>query len=451
MRRAMVVVVVALMTICLINWGALAIELSELDLEGKPLTLEQAVAIAIEWNPTTQLARQEAKAAQDRVRQAKAAWYPRLDLGVNYTWVSDLPSFAGISLGRKENITSSLTTSQAVYTGGAIPGQIRYANADLVGTLAGVSQADQQIAYRVKQAYYGVLTAIQGVQVAKDTLKAAQEHERVARAHFQAGTAPKFDVLQAEVQVADSQQVLIRAENAVKLTMSALSNALGVETPELVNLATPLVEPTPKPAEVSPLPQLDELLERAMEYRPEMAQSQTEKGKRGAGIKLAKSQLLPAISLTGTYQRYQHTSLTQLHGWTVMAVASFNLFDGGSNRAQVSEARTRLQQAETSETLLKQLIDFEVRQAYLNVIASQEQIAATAKAVEAATEAHRIAGVRYQVGVGTGVEMLDAQAALTHAKTTYNQAVYDYNLAQAQLELAVGEPLSDLLALKQGS
>ena len=127
-------------------------------------------------------------------------------------------------------------------------------------------------------------------------------------------------------------------------------------------------------------------------------------------------------------------------GWTLAVAASMNLFDSGRSRAQIRQAQHTLQQIQAFTEQLRQNVGLEVKQAYLNINTAREQMRSAEAQLTAANEALRIAQVRYQAGVSTTVEVIDAQLARQQAANNYSAAVYNYNLAQAQLSLALGRP-----------
>ncbi|UCH35015.1 MAG: TolC family protein, partial [Armatimonadota bacterium] len=188
------------------------------------LTLDDAIATALELNPRLHEAEQNLRAARATVVQARAGKSLTANLEVVRTHVSDvaefvLPvpapppeyiSFEQVTFGRKDQTQGTLTVAKPLYTGGAVPAAVRQASAGVSAQSEQLTRVRQSVVNDVKQAYYGVLLAADLVRVAEQTVDAAGEYVRLAQAIFDAGTAPRFDVLRAETRLAESEQLLIQ-------------------------------------------------------------------------------------------------------------------------------------------------------------------------------------------------------------------------------------------------
>lgn len=414
--------------------------------QGMPLTLEQAVATAIAANPSLQAARESVDIARDQLSGARAQKGPSVGSSVVYTRVDRVPSISTFvpsptsplgfelrtfSLGKEENVDAQTTFGLPVYSGGALSAGIRAARHGVVAAKAAAARSEQQVAYAVRQAYYGVLTAMDATTVARQALAAAEEQLRVARAFVQAGTAPQFDVLRAEARTAEARQQVTLGANGESIARAALNNAMGVPQEWTFNLTTPLRrEPTAK--------DLEQLQQAALAARPDLAQFRANEQALRQGIVAARASRLPSVGLSWTLSAPVNETTFAVGGWTLAIAANFNLFDSGRTRARIRESQDRLQQIQAFTNQLRQAVTFEVKQAYLNLNTAQEQLVTAAAELRAADEALRIAQVRYQAGISTTVEVIDAQVARQSAANSYNAATYNYNLALAQLDLALG-------------
>jgi len=407
------------------------------------LSLEEAIEVALQYNPGVGVAEQGVWVSRGQLTQALSALQPRLDVSAQRSTPVNLPPFSFQSPGT--TYATNFTLSQAIYTGGSAQKGAAAAGDLLRGSQAAYQRTRQQIAFAVRQTYYGVLTAEQAVKVAQDVVSSAQEHLRVAKLRYQAGVAPQYDVLAAEARVARVEQELISAGAGRATAWASLSTVLGVAIPAGTKLSTP---PSVAPAEVG----LAELTEEALGKRPDL-------GVVAAQVAAAKGQLLiaraarqPTISGSISYTVLPKTTIpgeqfglepgselvvSQSSG-TVALAAYWSLFNGGLVTGQIRTAEARQREAEQMLESLKLQIGLEVRQAYFALEAARAQLLAAQKEVDQAREAHRIATLRYQEGVGTSVEILDADATLEGARTRLNQATYGLNLAVAQLDLAVG-------------
>jgi outer membrane protein TolC len=394
----------------------------------EPLSLEQAVTTALTLSPLLYQAEQQLLAARDGVTQARAAGSVTAEIGVTHTRISEVSAFTS-----KDNTNGTVTVAKPLYTGGRIPAATRQARAGADATQAELQRARQTVTYDVKRAYYGALVAADFVAVAEGALASAREHLRVAQAGQDAGVAPRFDVLRAKARVAQSEQALIEARNGLNLARAALSNVMGVGQDREFALTTPLAEPTDT-ADLD----LAALTSRAQEARPEVHQTQALIEAAGAGVSLARSAKHPTLGVAWVYSRVLETSAFQVSNWTLALTAGLNIFDGRQTSAAVSRARHERERARGLLEQVRQGIALQVRQAYLDLDSARERIAAATTGVTEAEEAHRVAGLRYQAGVGISVEVIDAEVAVASAGNDYARAVYDYNVAAAQLEYAVG-------------
>jgi len=407
------------------------------------LSLDQAVAIALEYNPQVTVAEQGVWVDRGLLLQALSFLMPRVQVSANRVTPVDLPPFSFQKRGTTYSTDFSLT--QKIYTGGSVQKGVEAARKVLQGAEQAFQRARQQVAFSVRQSYYAVLTSEEAVRVAQDVVSSAQEHQRVARLRYEAGVAPQYDVLAAEARVARVEQERISAQSGRDTAWASLATVLGVTVPGGTKLSTPL------PMEVAPSG-LADLITEALAQRPDLKIAL-------AGVAVAKAQvaiaraarqptitgsinwnLQPKVTIPGEQLgRAAGSSLVVSQNQGSVAVsASWDLFTGGFVYGGIRVAEARQRQAEQSVEGLRLQVGLDVKSAYFALQGAQAQLTAARKEVEQAQEAHRIAGLRYQEGVGTSVEILDAEATLEGARTRLNQAAYGLNLAFAQLDLATG-------------
>jgi len=410
------------------------------------LSLEQAVSNGLQYNPTVAEAYQNLNASRALVLQARSARSVTAKLQVVHSRVSEVPSitlpvpapppqlisFETVQFGRLQNTQGTLTIAKPLYTGGKIEAAVRQSRAGEMATDEQLRRTYQTVVERVKGAYYAVLVAADLVKVAQEAAAASREHLRVAQAHFDAGTAPRFDMLRAEAQVAQSEQTVIQTRNGLNLARAALDNAMGLPQGQEYNLTTVFASPQ---GEAAPL---QTLIDQAEKARPEVTQIEAQIEAAAGAIALARSEKRPTLGVAWVYTRVLDTSVFQITSWTLGLQADLTIFNGKQTIAAVAHARSQQESARALLDQVRQGIALQVRQSYLDLNSARERIAAAAKGVTQAEEAFRIAQVRYTAGVSISVEVLDAQAALTVARVSYARAVYDYNVALAQLEFATG-------------
>ncbi len=407
------------------------------------LSVEQAIGIALQYNPTVAIAQEGVWVSRGQVIQALSYLGPRLEVSSQRVTPVNLPPFTFQSRTTTYNTTFSL--SQPLYTAGSLRQGVEAARNVLHGSQATHDRAKQQIAFLVRGNYYAVLTAEEGVKVAEEVVSSAEEHLRVARLRYEAGVAPQYDVLAAEARVARVQQELISARASRDTNWASFSTALGVSLPAGTKLSTP---PRMSVTEAG----LADLTQEALAQRPDIKVARAEVATAKAQVSIARAARKPTVSASIDYSLLPKTTVageqlglppgTELvvsqSSGALSVSANWSLFNAGQVTGEIRAAQARLRQAEQGVEVVRLQVGLDVKTAYLALEATQASLLAAHKETEQAQEAHRIATLRYQEGVGTSVEILDAEANLEGAKTRLNQAIYGLNLAVAQLDLALG-------------
>lgn len=400
------------------------------------LDLEACYRIALERNPQLRAAKEQAEGARARVEQAEAAQgfslnarYTQTRLGpeVSFQPAPGAPRFTVVP-GSRSDATFTL---QRVLYGEALDHSERAARWGYEASRQNEEQVRQEVLLRVRSAYLNLLKAERLWEVAQQSLEQTRAHLKVAQAMFEAGVVARFDVLRAEVEVQNAEERLLQAENGVALAKAALNNAMGLP-PE-----SPL-EVEPLTGELRPTPTYEESLEQAYRQRPELAALKAQWQAAQEQVRAARAGQRPTLLLNANYIRQTSTAFARNFSWNASLVVNWNLFDSGQVRSQVEQAEALVRQLEETMEQVRQGIALEVRQAVLNLETARKRVETTRKAVEQAEEAFRVAQLRYREGAGTSVEMTDAQVALTAARTSAVNALYDYELAWAQWEKAVG-------------
>lgn len=302
-----------------------------------------------------------------------------------------------------------------------------------------LARVRQQLALDVKNGYYNVLRAQAFVRVNEAAVAQSQEQLRVTEAQLRAGVASQFDVLRARTQLQTNQQALINSRNQVAIARNAFANTLGIDPSTPVEIADAPTDAVPAEA-----PALEEgaLITQALTRRPEYLQADVNLLKASKNIRLARRNLEPYVSvgLSGTYNITEPALGRDKSTAAVSVGLTVPLYDGGATRAAVDAARSDERGAQITKDQYVRGIKAEVQQTIIAVRdAFDRSVVANASVVEA-REALRLANVRYRAGVGTQLEVNDAQTALTQAETNQVNAQYDYLAAQARLQRATGQP-----------
>ena len=415
----------------------------------RPLSFAEVATAAAQNNLQLRAAAFDVAVAQAQFAQARGGRLPQVALSGTYTRSQEqagqtlsipnpfgpTPPVITVMLPAPDPtvIVLRVGLQYPLYTGGRAESQIALAEANLHGAKAVFERAAQQIVFAAQQAYLQALLATENVIAAQGALEQADESLRVARARLQAGVAPDFDVLQAEVAVANAEQTMVRTRTSVRNAHAGLDALLNLP------LDTPLAPTdTLEPRPVSGT--LQTAIARALSARPELAEVQARAAAARASIELAASGGRPNVAIGADYA--VSGSASSLNGnWSATLAVTLSLFDGGITRERIREAELRLRQLTTLEAERRQRIELEVRQAWLALEQASAELTAASRGVQQAREAARIAGVRYQAGVGTSLEILSAQSTLAQAEFGLASARFNQNLARIQLFLAAGGSL----------
>ena len=420
----------------------------------KTITLDEALKIALERNPALKVSQDKVEAAQGKLEQAKSASRPQL--GVTGTWTQQgpvttftIPTPEGpqtITLGQARTRTASLNLTQPLDLAGQIRAAKRMARLGLSSAVHDAERTANTLALDVYSAFYGVLRARDAVKVAQDAVEAAKEHLRLAEVSFRAGTAPQFDVIRASVQVENLRQNLVQAQNAERLALANLANVLGLDPTAAVDVAAK--EPTPD-QDARSIPSYEDALRLAYEGRPEIKLAQESVRISEHAVQAAKAQNRPDVALVGAYAYTPDATgfVAVKESWRITANVTIPLDTSGVVRAKVEEALANLKAAQDTLTQAQLGVSLDVRAALIDLQNALERRRTAAANVTQAQEALRLARVRFEAGVATGVEVTDAEVALTQARTNQVNADYDYLVALAKLDKATGALLNKVRAL----
>jgi outer membrane protein len=413
-------------------------------MRGSPLTLEESIEIALEKNPTLKGAQGAIKEAKYRRLGAVSDFLPQVDTQYSYTWLDEAPTFSlppmvpERQVGTRDFYTWQSSVTQPVFTGGALTNNYLLANLGVDMARVEFERTKLDLILNVKEAYYGVLTAEKGVEVAEQTVEQLESNLKMAQAFFDVGMTAKNDLLQVEVSMAQARQYLIKAQNGLEVARAAFNTLLRRDINEDVNLVE-VLEYVPAVVDA------DRLTEEAFQERPELkaAGLGIKSAKRGVG--LAASGLFPQASIVFNYERQGDDYRVNgsryspdADSWSVMGVARWKVWDWGKTVWGVGESKAKVFQAECALEEIMDGVRLDVKQASLSVMEAEKNIQVAETAVSQAEENFRINEERYKGQVATSTDVLDALTLLVQAKTNYYRALSDYNIAKARLARATG-------------
>ena len=446
------------------------LSLSAMAQEPKVLTLEESIEIAKQSNLTVQTAEENLKAAEAQVRAALGGLLPRVTANGNYTYYKDIqksviraeggfgPPIPGggmneiqppsadseanlieLEFGAHHNVQGTVNLTQPIFAWGRYYYGYQAAQLNYQATQRDVDTAYNQLRLDVSEAFYGALVAQEFVRVAQQSVSLVEEQLEIAEASFDAGAATNFDVLRAKVQLANAKSTLIRAENGVRTAKNAYKTVLNIPLIEDVTVKGTLEIPE---NHQMPALNLEELIQQALENRPEVRRTQFSEQAAHKQIDIAKTHRLPDLGLFSNYQISQNERLTEMNRiWSVGFQINIPIFDGFATSAAVQQTESVLKQVQLGGDQVKVGVEFEVRGAYLNLLGAQTLIDVQREAVTQARESVRIANLQFKNGIITTVALTDTQLALTQAEVNRLQAYHDYVVGLSRLEKAVGQTL----------
>lgn len=399
--------------------------------KGDVLSLQQCIQIALKTHPGVMASTGDLEAARSRVGQAKSDFYPQIGLSAGYSRISPAPAAAASMGGDYNQYSAGVSLSQDLYDFGKTSTKTKIQEFYTVAAGADLMDTEARITHAVKQAYYNVLRAKRGLEVAAETVKQNRRHLDRAEAFFEVGTRPKYDVTASEVNLSNARLNLIKAENALSLSKVNLNNAMGatdaVEYEIEDNLAFVKYGVT-----------FEQALSKAYGNRPDMKSAAAKRTAAEKAVEFAGAGYYPVLTGSAAYNRSAEDFPLE-QSWNAGVTLSFPLFNGFMTKSQVQEARAILKSAKANEDLLRQGIYLDVRQAFLNLRQAEDSIRTAELTVKQATENLDIANGRYAAGVGSPIEVTDAQVLYSNAKLTLIQALSDYKAAVASIEKAMGD------------
>jgi outer membrane protein TolC len=270
--------------------------------------------------------------------------------------------------------------------------------------------------------------------VAEKSVEQVTAQVKRARTFFERGAVARNDVLRAELGLAASQQRLIQANGMVSLARGRLATLMGRSPDTEVDPVDIAGEPTARP--LLPVGQAEQ---QAADTRFEIKEIAAHIEQATAGVRMAKSKMVPQVNAVANYTRQSQSLLGLPESWFVGATASWDIWEGGATYYGIDESKAQLAQAVAARRKAEDAIRLDARNAHVGVTTSTEALDVAKHAVEQAEENFRIEQRRYESTSNTSFDVLDAETQLTTARGQHQAALYDLILAQANLDRAMGE------------
>jgi outer membrane protein len=418
--------------------------LAQKEVAGQQLTLPEAIDVALHNHPAIKEYKERSSSAEAQIGISRANLLPQVSSTSSYYYGNSVPSSSlnipsgfgplGIGQGNVSDFTvHSFQVNQLLYDFGKTLGQIGRSKALYDVSKMDLANIRQQVALDVKTAFFGYLAAERAVIVSEDNLRLNEDLVRQAQGFYQVGAKAKIDVTTAAANLYSAQSDLITARNNLQIARVTLMTAMGLKSWPYEGLSYKL-DTRPK------LVNLSDAKEQALEDRPEYQKSRFQQQADQQAVRTARAGFFPKVYSQGL-QNTQGKPYGDMRGtWSVSLNASVPIFEGLANKYSVQQAKANLRATQSNAEVLRQDINKQVEQSYLNVRAAAEKTRATEKGKEAAQENWDLAQGRYKAGVGSIIEVTDAQVKFFNAELTYIRSVYDLKVSEAQLEKAVGNP-----------
>jgi len=435
-----------------IAWLTLGEASAQQEAQPSPLTLHQAVTIALERNPLRKAAIADARAASAGVREARSSLMPHLSFSETGTRGDDPIYVFGTKL-RQSRFTDADFALNKLNT--PLPFgnfSTRFSGTwtlfDSFATWHGINQAkqindsvahqldrtDQEIIFRVVSSYYDVLLAAKELEVAEKSAKTANSIMELSQARFDSGLTVESDLLTAKVRIAARQQEVIRARNTLEVARAQLNTAMGMPLDSPFQIAEALAERT------LPAPVLGEVEKQALAKRADLKRIASEEAAQRQSVSMAKSAFGPRVNAVAGWEMDNPTFVAGGGGnnWLGGIEVQFDIFQGGAKRAELSRQRALEEKVVAMKQAASDVVRLEVRRAYYETDANRQQIEVARAAIAQAQESLRINQDRYDGGLTTITDLLGAEDAARRSQTDYWEAVYHFLTSYANLELASG-------------
>jgi outer membrane protein len=420
------------------------------DWPARPLTLADVLDRALHQSPAILKGKQDVEDSYGLALQLRSVAAPKLGATGAYNAIDrdkiEKVSFgtnaAPFSFQQDQNWNAGISISQPLFAGGKLRSSLRAAKLTKEAALANYRALVADTLLDVRITFADVLLAAEQITTEEASVHLLEQELADTKRRYEAGTVPQFNVLRAEVELANARPKLIRARNAHRIAKNNLATQLGWNVPKDAGLDIPL-ELAGKLDAAPYSTDLSAAILQGLQQRPELTVLRANEKLRGEDLIQAKSGYTPQLSAVAGYG-WQSRAFTddlsqELHGWNAGVQLNWSIWDFDQTRGKVASARARRERArvDTQDTLRK--IEQEIRTAHSNLQEAREVHESQARVIEQAVEALRLANARADAGSGTQLDVLSAQTALTEARTTYSQTLRDYVVALARLERATGQ------------
>ncbi len=407
------------------------------------LSLEDTIAIAFKNNRQIQIQEQEIAAAKGQILEAKSNFMPKLNFDGSYTHNGAVWNKSGgagkkdirIFSGFENNNKLGLSFDESIFTGGANISKLAMSKLGFNVQDETLRARKLDVEFDAKRLFYGLLLAYETERIMKDLVEQAESHYQNVKRKYEIGTSSKFDLLQSKVHVSLAIPELVKATNAIDVIKADLKKLLYLKMQQGLSLEGKLDY---EPIEIKE----GQFLKEAYLNMPEMILKALGVDIRKWAIKMARSSGLPQIEASGGYDyissNWNNMFNKRHNNWNIGVTFTMPIFDGFYTKSKVDQAKARYEQANLAKEDLIEQVAVDIRKSCLDMVQSQSIVDSQRDNLEEAKEALKISEISYDNGVGTNLDVLDAQVALSQVEKNLSEGIYDYIMAEAALDRTMG-------------
>ncbi len=412
------------------------------------ITLNECIDAALEMNPGIEAAAYRVKASRAAHLQARAAWYPQFSASGSYTRTNNPsqafmmalnrktldmtdPDFDPADPGHTDQTRFSLGMQYLLYDGGQSRMREESAKYGIDLSRYELAAARNALVYEVAHGFYATLKAEAFVEVFQETVASIEASLTLARQRYHEGAALKTDVLNLEVQLAQTEEDLINAENSYQMAVAALNTAIGAEIVGPHALIPPGYE---RPAAL-----INDLEKPSVERRPELQAAALLARVKKSDLRHSRRAYLPTVSAFGSLDMDRRVSDHFEDSYIAGITARWDIFDGYARSGAISGSRAMRNEAVAFLKQTRKQLDLDLKDAGMKLSSARQRRVVTKTALESAAASLEMTRTLYETGAVDITALLNAQAAMTASLVRDRAAFYDYLDAQANLNRAVGK------------
>lgn len=455
-KTAVVVLLIVVTSLCILSpANAASQSAATMAVKRQPISLAQALKLALAHNRVLRAAMLQSAAAQSDVGVARGAMLPRLDASENYSNTNNPTLVFSNLLNQQDfgpnnfnidrlnspasfsNFQSVIQLTQPIFTGGRLWASLKASHDAADAARWRAIRVRQEIEFEVVSSYYRAVLLQERVGVLERALAAARAHREQAENMFKHGMVVKADVLRARVMEGTFEQERNVARNQLLTAWESLAHTLGTENRAIAPRANP--PELARAGKMGPRSSLEALIAKAIAKRPELKMAQAEIDRAEQNLKIARAGYLPSVSVSAAYQNDSEDFSRAGNSYSVFVTGKINLFNGLATSSKVAAAADQLQRAREMADQLKHGIALQVQRAYHALTAASENLEVARRNRAYASDAARILEDRYGSGLATNVDVLDAETSRKRAAMQLADAKVAVMVSHAALELASGQ------------